>query len=138
VSNEERKNEEHGQEAVNRFFAIPIFILLGTAIPWEGWKELGWTGVAMAAAVLLLRRPITLLLLHPLLPSLHTKSDVLFVGWFGPIAVAAIYYASLMEHKLSEPLIWDVTSLVVCMSVVAHGLTGAPFTKWYGRNRPTT
>jgi NhaP-type Na+/H+ or K+/H+ antiporter len=136
VSNEERKNEEHGQEAVNRFFAIPIFILLGTAIPWEGWKELGWTGVAMAAAVLLLRRPITMLLLRPLLPSLHTKSDALFVGWFGPIAVAAIYYASLMEHKLSEPLIWDVTSLVVCMSVIAHGLTGAPFTKWYGRIRP--
>lgn len=41
VSGEDRENEEQGQEAVNRFFAIPIFILLGTALPWEGWGALG-------------------------------------------------------------------------------------------------
>ena len=87
----------------------------------------------MAITVLLLRRPLTLLLMQPLLPSLRSKADALFVGWFGPIAVAAMYYASLMEHKLGEPLIWHVTSLVICFSVVAHGITGAPFTKWYGR-----
>ena len=33
ISQKDRHNEEHGQEAVNRFFAIPIFILLGTALP---------------------------------------------------------------------------------------------------------
>ena len=55
------------------------------------------------------------------------------MGWFGPIAVAAICYATLMEHKLANPLIWDVVSLVVCASVIAHGMTAAPFTRWYGR-----
>jgi NhaP-type Na+/H+ or K+/H+ antiporter len=133
ASTSERENEERGQEAVNRFFAIPIFIVLGTALPWEGWSALGWSGVVLVIAVLLLRRPPVLLLLRPLLPGIRSVPDALFVGWFGPITVAAIYYASLMEHKLGEPVIWHVVSLVICGSVVAHGLTGAPLTRLYGR-----
>lgn len=133
VSAPDRKNEEQGQEAVNRFFAIPIFVVLGAAIPWQGWHALGWSGVALAALVLLLRRPLAILLLRPLLPAVRSTSDALFMGWFGPIAVAAMYYASLMEHKLGEPLIWDVVSLVACASVLVHGLSGAPLTRLYGR-----
>jgi NhaP-type Na+/H+ or K+/H+ antiporter len=134
VSAEDRENEEQGQEAVNRFFAIPIFVLLGTALPWEGWLSLGWTGILLVGAVLLLRRPPVLLLLRPMIPSVQTRQDALFMGWFGPIAVAAIYYAALMEHRMGEPLIWHVVSLVICGSVLAHGVTGAPFTRWYGRS----
>ena len=134
VSSSDRKNEEHGQEAVNRFFAIPIFVVLGTAIPWAGWGKLGAGGVLLALAVLLLRRPVVMLLLRPVLSTLRSWPDTLFMAWFGPIAVAAIYYATLMEHKLGNPLIWDVVSLVVCASVIAHGMTAAPFTRWYGRS----
>lgn len=133
VSSEDRKNEEQGQEAVNRFFAIPIFVLLGTALPWEGWLALGWSGLAVAAAVLAFRRLPVLLLLRPWLPNGGRVSDALFIGWFGPIAVAAIYYAAMMEHRLGEPLIWHVVTLVICASVVAHGATGAPLTRLYGR-----
>ena len=132
VSQEDRGKEEHGQEAVNRFFSIPMFALLGAAIPWEGWFDLGWRGIALAAAVLLLRRIPVVLLLKGLLPGAQGPKDALFVGWFGPIAVAAVYYASLTEHRLSEPIIWDVVSLVVCASAIVHGLTGAPLTRRYG------
>ncbi|MBM1175498.1 cation:proton antiporter [Microvirga arabica] len=133
ISQSDRENEEHGQEAVNRFFAIPIFILLGTVLPWRGWLDLGWGGLLLVIAVLLLRRPPVLLLLRPLLRDIRTPSEALFVGWFGPIAVAAIYYASLMEHRTGEPVIWHAVSLVICGSVVAHGITGAPLTKALGR-----
>ncbi|MBW3629620.1 MAG: cation:proton antiporter [Gemmatimonadetes bacterium] len=133
VSASEREEEEQGQEAVDRFFSVPIFALLGTALPWEGWRALGWNGVLLAVAVLLLRRPLPLLLLRPLLPSVRSWPDTLFLGWFGPISVAAIYYAALMEHKLNEPRIWDVVSLVICASILAHATTGAPLTRLYGR-----
>lgn len=133
VSAQEREEEDRGQEAVNRFFAVPIFALLGIAIPWEGWRTLGWSGVLLALAVLLLRRPPVLLLLRPLLPNIRSVPDALFLGWFGPIAVAAIYYASLMEHRLHQPVVWHAVSLVVCASVVAHGMSGAPLTRWFGR-----
>jgi NhaP-type Na+/H+ or K+/H+ antiporter len=132
VSSEERGVEEKGQEAVNRFFSIPIFALLGTAIPWSGWLELGWSGVLLAVAVLLLRRPPVLLLLQFFIPSLRSKKDALFLGWFGPVAVAAIYYGSLAEHRLKNPLIWDVVSLINCASIVAHGVSATPLSRRYG------
>lgn len=133
VTAEERAEREHGQEAVNRFFSFPIFFIIGMAIPWSGWAELGMTGVLLAIAILLLRRLPVLLLMRPMLRDVRT-SDALFRGWFGPIAIAAVYYASLMEHRLKEPLIWDVTSLIVVASVLAHGVTGAPLTKLLGRH----
>lgn len=98
---------------MNRFFAIPIFTLLGTVLPWRGSLDMGWSGPLLVAAVLLLRRPPVLLLLRPFLRDIRTMSEALFVGWFGPIAVAAIYYASLMEHRTGEPIIWHAVSLVI-------------------------
>ena len=133
VSEEDRGEEEKGQEAVNRFFSYPIFALLGTAIPWAGWQELGWSGALLVLGILLLRRPPVLLLLKPLMPALHGKKDALFLGWFGPIAVAAIYYGNLAEHRLKEPLVWDVVSLVICASVLAHGVSSTPLSKLYGK-----
>jgi sodium/hydrogen antiporter len=132
VSQEDRKDEEKGQEAMNRFFALPIFAVLGTAIPWEGWLGLGWSGVLLAFSVLLLRRPPVLLLLRPWLRDLRGAPGALFLGWFGPIAVAAIYYASIMEHQLGEPLVWEVTTLMIVASVLAHGTTATPLTELYG------
>ena len=134
VSGSDRGVEERGQEAVNRFFAIPIFVLIGTAIPWEGWLDLGWRGVLLTGLVLLLRRPPVLLLLRPLLRDVHSVREAFFMGWFGPVAVAATYYASLMEHRLGEPVVWHVVSLVVCVSVLVHGASGAPMTRWLGRH----
>ena len=133
VGEDERAEEEHGQEAVNRFFSVPVFALLGVAIPWAGWGRLGWSGVALAVGLLVFRRPPVLVLLRPLLPGLRRWRDVLFMGWFGPIAISAIYYASLAEHRLGDPLVWDAVSLVVCASVVAHGVSAVPLTRLYKR-----
>lgn len=132
VSAEDRDREEHGQEAINRFFSIPIFALIGIAIPWQGWMDLGWQGFSLAILIVFLRRPPVLLFLRPLLPSLKNTSDALFVGWFGPIAIAAMYYSAIMECRLKIALIWDITSLVICMSVLLHGITAAPLTRFYG------
>ena len=128
VGEEDRAGEERGQEAVNRFFAVPFFALLGTALPWGQWAAFGWRGVAMAAGVLLLRRPPVVLLLRPLLPDVRDWRETLFVGWFGPIAVAAVYYAALVTHRLGETVVWDAVTLVVAVSVVVHGVTAVPVT----------
>ncbi len=53
---EAEEEREQVQEAITRFFDLPIFVLLGMALPWEGWIELGWGGLLLAVAVLLLRR----------------------------------------------------------------------------------
>src|SRR5829696_328468 len=85
-SSDAKESQEEIQEAISRFFDLPIFVLLGMALPWQGWLELGWRGPLLVVAVLLLRRLPAVLALRPLLGPLRRRAkDVLFLGWFGPI-----------------------------------------------------
>jgi len=90
-SSDAKESQEEIQEAISRFFDLPIFVLLGMAIPWEGWIGLGWSGLLLGVAVLLLRRLPAVLTLRPLLGPLRKGYDVLFLGWFGPVGAAALY-----------------------------------------------
>lgn len=132
VGGKERAEEERVQAAMDQFFTLPIFMLLGVVLPWAEWLALGWPAVALVLAVLLLRRLPALLVLRPLLPALQRRRDLLFAGWFGPIGIAALLYASLASERSGEPLVWQLGSLLICASVVAHGLTATPFTRLYG------
>lgn len=132
VDTETQNEEERMQESVNRFFILPIFALLGMALPWEQWLELGWKGLALVGAVLLLRRLPALLAFGPLLGSTRGWSDILFLGWFGPIGVAALFYATLSVRETGLEDVWVIGSLVICASVLVHGVTAAPLTKLYG------
>ena len=53
VKAQERAEEENVQEAINRFFTLPIFILLGLTIPWQQWGRLGWWNLVLVVAILL-------------------------------------------------------------------------------------
>ncbi len=121
------------QEAITRFFDLPIFVLLGMSLPWAGWLELGWAGPILAVMVLLLRRLPVVLSLKPLLGQMRGRGDILFLGWFGPIGAAALYYATFSLERLGTEEVWVVGSLIICASLLAHGVTATPFTRLYGR-----
>ena len=121
------------EEAISRFFIIGIFALLGAILPWQAWRELGWTAPALVGSVLLLRRLPWVLLLRPWLKQAPGRADALFLGWFGPIGVAALFYARLGQHETGLGAAWEVGSLLVAGSVLVHGLTSAPLTMLYGR-----
>ena len=75
-------------------------MVLGRALPWEGWLELGWSGVLLAAAVLLLRWLPAVLALRPKLGLLRSKGrDVPFLKWFGQVGDAALYYAAFSSRE---------------------------------------
>lgn len=133
-SSDAKESQEEIQEAISRFFDLPIFVLLGMALPWEGWLALGWKGPALVAAVLLLRRLPAVLALRPFLGPLRgTTKDVLFLGWFGPIGAAALYYAAFSLRETGIEEVWVVGSLIICASVLVHGVTATPLTKLYGK-----
>ncbi len=132
-TSEAKERQEHVQEAITRFFDLPIFVLLGMALPWEGWLALGWGGLLLAVAVLLLRRLPAVLVLRPLLGQVQGRRDALFLGWFGPIGAAALFYAAFALRETGIEEVWVVCSLIICASVVAHGLTSTSLTKLYGR-----
>lgn len=133
IGGKERSEEEDIQEAINRFFSLPIFILLGLTIPWQQWGALGWSGILLVVLILLFRRLPVVLLLNRSLRPFKNRWEVLFAGWFGPIGVAAIYYASLAQRQTEVDQVWGIASLVICASIVVHGLTSTPFTQAYGR-----
>lgn len=73
VSQHERNEEENVQETVNQFFLLPIFFLLGLAIPWNSWLDLGWAGVILVVTILLLRRLPAFLALSRCLPAMRHR-----------------------------------------------------------------
>jgi NhaP-type Na+/H+ or K+/H+ antiporter len=134
VTESERAQEERIQEAVNRFFILPIFVLLGLTIPWASWLELGWSALLLICAVLVLRRLPAMLILSPLLGPVRGLRNALFLGWFGPIGVAALFYATLSSGRTGAEEAWVVGSLIICASIVVHGLSATPLTRLYGRH----
>lgn len=119
----DRSAEVPIDEAINRFAVLPLFILFGAALPWSDWAELGWAGIALALAVLVLRRvPILYALRRPLRLG---KPDAAYLGWFGPVGVSALFYLTLEADKMDlDPVVLAAGSLVLAVSTIAFGLTG--------------
>lgn len=132
----DRAQENHIQESINLFFTLPIFILFGLMLPVEKWQELGWAGVALAVLVLLFRRIPVLLLLRPLMPHWRDYRMVLTAGYFGPIGISALFYGMLVMHRTGNDIAWVAGSLVVCASLLTHGMSAAPGAKLYGKRYP--
>lgn len=120
------------QEALNRFFVLPIFVLLGLMMPWNAWLALGWPALWLVIGTLLLRRLPAVLLLGRWIAPIQRSRDAALLGWFGPIGVGALFYATLAVRKTGSDLPWTLGSLLVVASVVVHGLSATPFTRWFG------
>lgn len=129
----EDPRHEHTQEAIGRFFDLPVFVLFGLSVPWQAWLSLDTNVWLFAGLVLLLRRPPVWLVLHPLLGSLTQSREALFNGWFGPIGIAALFYAAEATHLTHMDQIWTIASLVVSASIILHGISATPLIRRFGR-----
>ena len=126
-------HEENVQEAISKLFNLPVFVLLGVMIPWAGWAGLGAAGLALAAALLLLRRPVVMAAVGPMLGAGLVRRDAVFLGWFAPVGVAALYYALHATERTGDPVYWHAVSLAVVASVLAHGVTATLGMQLYHR-----
>jgi NhaP-type Na+/H+ or K+/H+ antiporter len=136
VGDSERHEEENVQEAISQFFTLPIFVLIGLIAPWQAWLALGWKGLLLAIAVLLLRRLPIVLLTWRFIGPLKSWPDALYAGWFGPIGVAALLYAHMAVSQTQYHQAWVIGSLLICASLVAHGITATPLMRLYERHHP--
>lgn len=130
-----RKQQDALDEAFNRYFVVPVFVLVGVVLPFAGWQELGWGAIPFVLGVLLLRRPPVVMLLRRLLGL--RPVDSAFIGWFGPIGISALFYALFAEHEgVEDPRLFAAATLAVAASTVAHGISATPLRKAYGRTEP--
>lgn len=131
TANEDLK-EERIQETMERLTTVPVFFILGIMLPWQEWISMGWTAVTIVVCILLFRRLPALILLMPVMPVYRKKLySILLMGWFGPIGVAALYYAVLSKDKAHFEEAWIIPSLIVAASTAIHGLTSVPLEKFY-------
>jgi NhaP-type Na+/H+ or K+/H+ antiporter len=128
-------DEEHRdyQHVIKQVLQVPIFALFGAALPWDRWEELGWKGPALVVAILLLRRIPAVLLLKPVVGQLRGWSEALFVGWFGPVGVGALFFAAVATKETHDEQIWTIVTLIIAATIVAHDLTATPLSQWLGR-----
>lgn len=130
---EYQERQERFNEAVTRFFDLPVMILFGAAIPWAAWQAMGWRALAFAAGVLFLRRIPAWLLLYRGLSWTRRLPEALFLGWFGPVGAAAMFYALETQGMTGLDMLWPIVSLAVAASVVVHGMTGTHLSALLGR-----
>ncbi|WP_434995704.1 cation:proton antiporter domain-containing protein [Arthrobacter sp. Ld5] len=133
IPQQDEDEEDKVEDTVNRFFLLPIFILLGIALPFRDWAALGWGVPVVLLAAVLLRRAVALALLRPLLRRVHDVPETVFLGWFGPIGVSALFYATLAERLTGDHRIFVYTTLAITLSVLVHGVSTAPLSTWLGR-----
>lgn len=133
VSGSDRRADERIDEGMNELLVLPVFLLLGVVLPWDGWAALGWGGVGLVLVALLVRRlPWVLLLRRPLALG---YAEAGWLGWFGPIGVAALFYLGHAHAEgVTDRVVWDAGTLVVAASTLVHGITAAPGRAAYGRS----
>ncbi|WP_114578563.1 cation:proton antiporter [Saliphagus sp. LR7] len=130
----DRADEQQVQETVLRLFTFPVFVLFGTVLPVEAWVALGPAGVGLVAGVLCCRRLPMVVVFRRFVPSIEGRGADLFAAWFGPVGIAALYYATVAHRTVGDGTVWPAATLVIAGSVLVHGLTATPLTRIYGRS----
>lgn len=127
---------------IDLLFNCACFIYIGAIIPFKDFGNAAfhlsvWRLIVLAILILLLRRMPVILALYKFIPDLKTFREAVFVGWFGPMGVGAIFIATLARHHIPEPVndgdtsqvdllqetIVPIVSMLVLASVLTHGLS---------------
>ncbi|KAK4194514.1 putative Na(+)/H(+) antiporter [Triangularia verruculosa] len=127
------------QPTVDMLLNVSVFMWLGAVCPWheflvnDGVVPL-YRLVILGILVLLFRRLPWVFAIHKFIPQIEEIRQAIFVGFFGPVGVSAIFYLYItleflktmepsekVEH-LGEVVKVVVWFLAIC-SIVVHGLS---------------
>ncbi|KAF2730780.1 Na(+)/H(+) antiporter 1 [Polyplosphaeria fusca] len=119
------------------------FMYIGAVFPWNQFNQPDLTGITVGRLlvlgflVLLLRRIPAMMVMYKLMPNtVKTWKEALFMGYFGPIGIGAVFYVEHTKHLF--PHLEDATTheeedllramvpvvyFLVLFSIVVHGLS---------------
>lgn len=131
------------QPTIDMLLNVAVFLWFGAVCPWYSFAHNSqipiYRLIFLGVLVLLFRRPPIVLAMHKKIHQIEEWRQALFVGYFGPIGVSAIFYLYVsLEYlqtsidvdgqeredaiRLGEIMTIVVWFLVVC-SIVVHGLS---------------
>ncbi|KAG2430216.1 hypothetical protein HXX76_010315 [Chlamydomonas incerta] len=124
------------QETADLLLGNLFFLAFGASIPWDSWDNVGFGAgqmIGVAFAVLGLKRLPVLLAVYKIMPGgLHTVAEAAHFGWFGPVGVAAFFYALEVIESVGGDTgerCYVLLTWLIFASVIIHGVSGVPFTK---------
>ena len=113
-------------------------MLLGPALGDPDWRVIGYAVLSLTVVRML---PVALAMLG----TGMRRVTVGFLGWFGPRGLASIVFVLILVEQTDlpeRPLLLDVVTWTVALSVYAHGLTAWPganrYADWYAAHARTT
>jgi hypothetical protein len=130
------------QPTIDMLLNVSIFIWFGAVCPWVEFVHNDvipiYRLIPLGILVLLLRRPPIVFAMHTKIHQIEQPRQALYVGFFGPIGVSAIFYLYVSQEflrkitvdgeirpdaeylmKVMDVVIWF---LVIC-SVIIHGIS---------------
>ncbi|KAI2704638.1 hypothetical protein CBS147354_9632 [Penicillium roqueforti] len=132
------------QPTIDMLLNVTIFLWYGAYLPWDHFGDnpviSTWRLVVLGVLVLLLRRLPWVFGIHKWIHQIEEARQAIFVGFFGPIGVSAVFYLFVSiefieEHlsdedgvprsdvkDLGETIRVVVWFLAVC-SIVVHGIS---------------
>jgi NhaP-type Na+/H+ or K+/H+ antiporter len=124
---------ERGSERAIEVVKLGIFFVFGTLLVLGDLFQDGWAAVGIVAFTLLAARPIAVFV-----SLAGTRTDVAtrgFMGWFGPKGVATMTFSLLVLSQGIEngERVFEIASLAVLVSIIAHGMTDRAGADWIAR-----
>ncbi|KAF1970111.1 hypothetical protein BU23DRAFT_511910 [Bimuria novae-zelandiae CBS 107.79] len=131
------------QPTIDMLLNVSVFVWFGAVCPWKEFYTNEvipiYRLVFLGILVLLLRRPPIILAMHKHIHQIEEKRQALYVGFFGPIGVSAIFYLYITldflrknvtvdgeirpDAKYLMKVVYIVVWFLVICSVIIHGLT---------------
>lgn len=131
------QNDMHAiTEQIERIAMMVLLILFGGSLVSGLFASVGWVDMAVAAAILLVVRPLTGCL--GLLGYSADAREKMTLAFFGIRGVGSIYYLAFGINHMPVPdaeRLWGIVGLVVLFSILLHGLTVTPIMRSLDRRR---
>ena len=120
-------------EGVGQLLTMGAFFVFGALILPDGLAYMTWETVVLAILFLTVVRMLPIWL--SLVGTDLALRDKLFLGWFGPRGIASILFTLIMIDEFEFPgeeELLACVSMTVFLSIILHGITAAPLSKWIG------
>lgn len=99
------------QPTIDMLLNLAIFVWFGAVCPWVLFAHNNiipiYRLIALGILILLFRRLPVVFAMHKYIHQIEQVSQALFVGFFGPIGVGAVFYLSVCRQFLLEEMIVD-------------------------------
>lgn len=128
-----RRDFAERAEEIVEIVKLGIFALFGSLLTIHGLFSGGMAAVAVVAGTFLVARPAGIWL--ALAGTRVDRASKAFMAWFGPKGVATMAFSLLILSRdiAAAKQIFDIAALAVFASILLHGLTDTPGTRWIGR-----